>query len=42
MGMANHKLIDTLIEVNHQLRGKQEEESIDQGMYQRMVGKLIH
>ena len=40
--MENSNPINTLIEANHGLGEKQEkEEPVDQGMYQRMVGKLI-
>lgn len=39
IGMLAFKLIDTTIEQNHKLRDAKKEAIVDQGMYQRLVGK---
>lgn len=42
IGLLGCKSIETPIELNHKLREKKEEATIDKGTYQRMVGKLIY
>ena len=37
--MLGFKPIDTTIEQNHKLRDAKKEAIVDQGMYQRLVGK---